>query len=112
MLEAGYTSVCEFHYLHNNIDGSPYPNKGEIAVTLARAAENAGISMIMLPVFYNKGGFSQAITKEQRRFYSESLETFVDFQSEIKSQLSQTHKVGLALHSLRAASLEDAKESY
>jgi formimidoylglutamate deiminase len=24
MLEAGYTSVCEFHYLHHQADGRPY----------------------------------------------------------------------------------------
>jgi formimidoylglutamate deiminase len=24
MLEAGYTSVCEFHYVHHDHDGRPY----------------------------------------------------------------------------------------
>ena len=24
MLQAGYTSVCEFHYLHHQADGKPY----------------------------------------------------------------------------------------
>ena len=24
MLEAGYTTVCEFHYVHHQPDGTPY----------------------------------------------------------------------------------------
>src|SRR4051812_46840173 len=27
MLKAGYTRVCEFHYLHNQPDGSPYADR-------------------------------------------------------------------------------------
>ena len=31
MLERGYTSVCEFHYLHNDRDGRPYADPATLA---------------------------------------------------------------------------------
>ena len=31
MLKAGYTAVCEFHYLHNQPDGSPYADRARCA---------------------------------------------------------------------------------
>ena len=36
MLEGGYTSVCEFHYLHNDVDGRPYADDATLASCLAR----------------------------------------------------------------------------
>ena len=32
MLEAGFTAVGEFHYLHHDIDGRPYADLGEMAM--------------------------------------------------------------------------------
>ena len=29
MLEGGFTSVAEFHYLHHDVDGRPYANPGD-----------------------------------------------------------------------------------
>ena len=31
MLEAGFAAVAEFHYLHNETDGSPYAEPAEMA---------------------------------------------------------------------------------
>ena len=31
MLEAGYTAVCEFHYVHHHTDGRPYADDAELA---------------------------------------------------------------------------------
>ena len=31
MLETGYTSVCEFHYLHHQADGQPYDDRSAMA---------------------------------------------------------------------------------
>ncbi len=30
MLSAGYTSVCEFHYVHRDVDGKPYADPAEM----------------------------------------------------------------------------------
>src|ERR1700754_2713384 len=42
MLEAGFTSVAEFHYLHHQPDGRPYDNVAEQAESIVAGAEAAG----------------------------------------------------------------------
>src|SRR6202035_1843034 len=43
MLEAGFTRVGEFHYIHHDVSGAPYGNLGELAERIAAAAHAAGI---------------------------------------------------------------------
>ena len=38
MLEAGYTSVCEFHYVHHDPEGRPYADDAALSMGLLRAA--------------------------------------------------------------------------
>lgn len=57
MLEAGYTSVCEFHYVHHDVDGRPYADDATLALTLLRAAARTGIGITLLPVLYQSSGF-------------------------------------------------------
>src|SRR5262249_20186647 len=38
MLRGGYTHVCEFHYLHNDVDGRPYADAAELSRAVLRAA--------------------------------------------------------------------------
>ena len=52
MLEAGYTSVCEFHYVHHDQDGTPYADDATLSLALLRAAQKTGIGMTLLPVLY------------------------------------------------------------
>ena len=42
MLKAGYTSVCEFHYLHHDRDGSPFADPAEMAWRIVAAAAETG----------------------------------------------------------------------
>jgi formiminoglutamate deiminase len=51
MLEAGFTSVGEFHYLHHDVDGRPFADIGEMAARVAAAATQAGIGLTLLPSF-------------------------------------------------------------
>ena len=60
MVEAGFTSCCEFHYLHHDPAGVPYANLAEMAERIAAAAGIAGIGLTLLPVFYAYGGFGGA----------------------------------------------------
>src|SRR5215218_8008666 len=53
MLEAGFTAVAEFHYLHHAPDGCPYANLAEMAERIAAAASQAGIGLALLPVLYS-----------------------------------------------------------
>ncbi len=103
MLEAGFTSVAEFHYLHHQPDGRPYDNIAEMSERLVAAADTVGIGLCLLPVFYRQGGFlGKAPSEGQRRFlntrdsYARLMETKVP-----------GGEIGIAPHSLRAVTLDD-----
>ncbi|MCW3848238.1 formimidoylglutamate deiminase [Sphingomonas sp. LB-2] len=99
MLESGFTRVGEFHYLHHAPDGRPYADPAEMAARIAAAAEDTGIGLTLLPVFYAHGGFGGAPAGEaQRRF----LNTPDSFARLIESACGLTDIVGIAPHSLRA----------
>src|SRR5262249_9396292 len=72
MLEAGFTTVGEFHYLPHDIQGSPYADLGERAGRIAAAAAQTGIGLTLLPSFYRFGGLGGAPpTAGQRRFVND-----------------------------------------
>ena len=104
MLEAGFTRVGEFHYLHHGIDGTPYAAPAEMAARIAAAAETSGIGLTLLPVFYAHGGFGgQPANHGQRRFLSdpESFARLVEASRAAVAGLPDA-VVGIAPHSLRA----------
>ena len=108
MLEAGYTRVGEFHYLHHAPDGAPYGNPAELSDRIFSAAEHTGIALTHLPVFYAHGGFGpKAPAAGQRRFLN-SVDRFVDLveRCDVRKTRPQD-RVGFAPHSLRAASQEE-----
>lgn len=97
-LEAGYTAVGEFHYLHQ------FPHQTKMAQALERAAVQTGMDLTLLPVFYERGGFAQPLSSRQRRFRVGDVSAFEDWILELDSTLSVRR--GLAFHSLRAVDLE------
>ena len=68
MVAAGYTSVGEFHYLHHQPDGRPYPDDDPMRSALESAAAEAGIRMTLLDTCYLSSGFGAAPEGVQRRF--------------------------------------------
>jgi formimidoylglutamate deiminase len=99
MLQAGYTSVCEFHYLHHDVRGQPYADPAEMTMRLLAAARNAGIGVTLLPVLYQDAGFgSQAPRTDQRRF-TNSVDALLGIAARLRAQGA---RVGVAPHSLRA----------
>ncbi len=60
MLESGFTRVGEFHYVHQDTEGAPYADLGELGCRIAAAADETGIALTLLPVFYAHGGFGAA----------------------------------------------------
>ena len=102
LLEAGYTEVCEFHYLHRDADGRAYAEPAEMALALARAAQRVGIGLTLLPALYMRSGFgASGLGPDQRRFAStpESVLRVGEAIDKLKHPLLQC---GVALHSLRA----------
>lgn len=105
MLEAGYASVCEFHYLHHAVGGKPYENLAELSVRIVSAAETAGIGLTLLPVFYQYGGCDKRpLLGGQHRFHNDP-EQFAKLHSAAASAIagsSEDYTIGVAPHSLRA----------
>jgi formimidoylglutamate deiminase len=104
MLEAGYTAVGEFHYLHHAPDGRPYADPGELAARIVAAAAGTGIGLTLLPCFYHYGGFNAAPpTPGQRRFVTD-LDAFLRIREAAARHLCNLPdaRLGIAPHSLRA----------
>jgi formiminoglutamate deiminase len=108
MLEAGFTSVGEFHYLHHDPNGRPYNDIGEMTARIVAAATETGIGLTLLPSFYAYGGFGGAPPAAgQRRFLNdpERFLRLVERTRAIAATLPGT-QVGIAPHSLRAVTPE------
>jgi len=108
MLEAGFTMVGEFHYLHHDIDGRPYTDLGEMAARIAAACAETRIGLTLLPSFYAYGGFGGAPPAAgQRRFLNDPdrFRKLVERTRAIAAGLPNA-QVGIAPHSLRAVTAE------
>ncbi len=104
MMESGFTSVGEFHYLHHDVDGRPFSDLGEMAARIAAAARDTGIGLTLLPSFYAYGGFGAAEPgKGQKRFLNdpERFSRLLERTRTIVKELPHC-RVGVAPHSLRA----------
>ena len=104
MLEAGFTAVGEFHYLHNAPDGTRYADPAEMAGRIVAAAEATGIGLTLLPCFYAHGGCGGKAAKPgQARFLSD-IESFWRLIEASRRHLSRLDGavLGIAPHSLRA----------
>lgn len=106
MLESGFTSCAEFHYLHHQPGGQPYDNPAELSQSLFGACEDSGIAMTLLPVLYCRAGFSApGVSDRQRRFFN-SPDQYLDLLDACGKLIrpGSIHALGIAPHSLRAVS--------
>lgn len=94
MLAGGFTSVAEFHYLHHLPDGGRGTEMGRAVI---EAAQRVGIRLVMLPVYYETGGFGKAPGEGQRRFVHGNPEEFARLLESLDAPAA-----GIAPHSLRA----------
>jgi len=103
MLEAGYTSVCEFHYLHHDLDGQPYADDAALSTCLIEAASRAGIGLTLLPVLYQTSGFGAKPPNDGQRRFLRTTDNMLRLLERIKPLCEhQGMRLGLAPHSLRA----------
>ncbi len=109
MLEAGFTRVGEFHYLHHAPDGRPYAAPAELAARIAAAAEAAGIGLTLLPVFYAHGGFGAAPPQPGQRRFVTTQDAFASLVEDSRRAVASLPDalVGVAPHSLRAATPQE-----
>ncbi|TAN04272.1 MAG: formimidoylglutamate deiminase [Rhodanobacteraceae bacterium] len=102
MLKAGYTHVCEFHYLHNAPNGKPYADPAAMSRAIIEAARESGIGLTLLPVLYMTGGFDGRPLSERQRRFGLSVDAYLRLLESLTALQSPRLRVGIALHSLRA----------
>ncbi len=102
-LQHGYTSVAEFHYLHNTPDGTPYADRAELSHRIVTAAAQAGIGLTLLPVLYRRAQFGGALAAPAQRRFVLSLEDY----AALCTTLSRHTDIGIAPHSLRAVTPDE-----
>jgi len=113
MLEAGFSTNVEFHYLHHSESGRPYDDIAEMSQRIISAANQSGIGLTLLPVFYQYGGCDlRALEDGQRRFGNnlDQFQTLFQRVSKILKTSSPDTFLGLAPHSLRAVDPKDLIE--
>lgn len=112
MLEAGYTSVCEFHYVHHDHDGRPYADDAALSMCLLRSAARAGIGLTLLPVLYQTSGFGAAPPSGGQRRFIRSTDNMLALLQKLKPLCeAQGARLGLAPHSLRAVPPDSLREA-
>lgn len=124
MLKAGYTAVCEFHYLHSHgphgEDGQSLETRLAMCQALIDAAATAGIGMTLLPTLYQTSDFGAVPPTARQRQFTMETRHYLDLLGALRQspQRSAQLEVGLALHSLRAVPPEalrtvlDAQRDY
>jgi cytosine/adenosine deaminase-related metal-dependent hydrolase len=108
MLEGGFTSVAEFHYLHHDETGAPYGDLAEMGTRIAAASGETGIGLTLLPSFYNFSGFGGAPSIHgQRRFVNDPAR-FLALLEKSRAAIAPLDDaaIGIAPHSLRAITPE------
>ena len=109
MLEAGFTRVGEFHYIHHDVSGAPYGNIGELAERIAAATELTGISLTLLPVFYAHAGFGGRTPDAGQRRFVNDIDGFARLMDASRRAVAGVEGAitGLAPHSLRAVTPDE-----
>jgi formiminoglutamate deiminase len=114
MVVAGFSSVAEFHYVHHQPGGRPYPEPHAMELALARAASTAGIRLTLLDTLYLAGGIKTPLSAEQARFGDADAQAWLDRLGSLKREIAQNFapgmvSVGAALHSVRGVPERDLK---
>lgn len=102
MLEAGFASVGEFHYLHHQPGGVPYADPAELSRRIMAAAEATGIGLTLLPVLYAQGGAGGAPLEPGQARFGCDLDGFLRLIEAVRPALPPGAVLGAAPHSLRA----------
>ena len=113
LLQGGYTQLCEFHYLHHQPDGKAYEDELEMAWAIADGAADAGIGLTLLPVLYERAGFTQPQLRDDQRRFATDAQRVLRMRDGIRAAASTSARpnlnAGVAIHSLRAARPESIR---
>lgn len=102
MAKAGYSRACEFHYLHNDVDGRPYAAPTAMADALIEAAAIAGIGLTLVPVLYTSSGFGGRAPEPAQRRFVQTVDQYASLLNTLRGRVD----LGIGFHSLRAVTPE------
>ncbi len=107
MLAAGFTSVAEFHYLHNepNDDGT-----SEVMFeSIATAANDAGIRLTYVPILYERAGLREPEPTAAQRRFARTVDQLLHHYEKVSEVKANRFQMGLGVHSLRAVSVNSLR---
>lgn len=108
LLKGGFGRVAEFHYLHHTADGTPYADPAEMSLRILAAAQASGIGLTLLPTFYAHSTFGGREPEARQRPFIHTPESFLTLLRQLEPICrSAGASFGYAIHSLRAATLEE-----
>jgi len=109
MLEAGFTRVGEFHYLHHDAEGRSYADPAEMAARIAAAADQIGLCLTLLPVFYAHANFGGVAPSDGQRRFIHDVDGYARLIEASRRAVAGLPDaiVGIAPHSLRAVTDEE-----
>jgi formimidoylglutamate deiminase len=108
LLKGGYTGIVEFHYLHNDLDGTPYARPEELSLAIFEAARVTGLELTHLPVFYAHSNFGGLAPTDGQRRFIQDIDGYAVMLEALKGPAAQAgHVLGIAPHSLRAVTPDE-----
>ena len=114
MVQAGFTAVGEFHYVHHQQDGTAYPAAHAMELALASAAHEVGIRLTLLDTSYLRGGTDITLNADQLRFGDGSGTRWLERWRALRDALAAVNtgevapvQLGAAIHSVRAVGRHD-----
>uniref|UniRef100_A0AC34F0I9 Amidohydrolase-related domain-containing protein n=1 Tax=Panagrolaimus sp. ES5 TaxID=591445 RepID=A0AC34F0I9_9BILA len=101
MLNAGITTVGEFHYVHHEND-----DRFNLDKAVIEAAQEVGIRLVLIETLYSRSGFNaDTVNKEQKRFESK-VDEFIKHLKVLEKSTNSTTTIAVAAHSTRAVDTE------
>jgi len=101
---AGVRTVGEFHYVHHQLDGTPYAERTAMSDAVIVAARAEGLRIALLRVAYHRAGPGRAAEREQRRFCDASVDDVLGDVDALRAKYKEDSavRIGIAPHSVRA----------
>jgi formimidoylglutamate deiminase len=114
MLLSGITCVGEFHYLHHQPDGSPWPDAAHLTREVIRAAHDVGIRIALLRTAYVRADFRAEPASAPARFRTASADQFVRETEALRLTVEKEFSadeawLGIGLHALANVPLDQCK---
>ncbi len=111
MVQAGYTSVGEFHYVHHELDGRPYGDAHAMELAVVEAAQSAGIRITLLDACFLRSGFGRQVVDDNHLRFTDG--TVQNWEARVEGLARtlrgrSTVRLGGAIYDLGAINPDDA----